>query len=60
MTSKTTKLMRIRDRKMITSGSKRKNLVRAKGTTVADLPLDRPNANEVAMQKARAARAAKA
>ena len=46
--------MRIRDRKMITAGRKRKNLVRTKGTTPANLPLNKPNANETAMLKARA------
>lgn len=54
MTSKTTKLVRIRERKVSKAGLKRKNAIRKTGTTAADLPLNKPNANERAMKKAAA------
>jgi len=53
MASKTTKLVRIRERKMVTMGAARKNKVRRVGTTAPDLPLNMPNANEKAMKKAK-------
>lgn len=54
MTSKTTKLVRIRERKISKAGAKRKNAVRKVGTTAGDLPLIKPNANELAQKKAAA------
>ena len=48
MASKTTKLMRIRDRKMVTQGKQRKNKLRSQGTTAPNLPLNMPNAQEKA------------
>jgi len=56
MASKTTKLMRIRDRKMVTQGKQRKNKLRRLGTTAPNLPLNMPNAHEKAMQAAAAKR----
>jgi hypothetical protein len=50
MTSKTTKLTRIRERKVSKSGLKRKNIVRRVGTTAPDLALTKPNANERAQK----------
>lgn len=54
MTSKTTKLVRIRERKVTKAGLKRKNSLRKNGTTAADLPLNKPNANERAQKKSAA------
>ncbi len=54
MTSKTTKLVRIRERKVTKAGLKRKNSLRKNGTTAADLPLNKPNANERAQKKSSA------
>lgn len=52
MASKTTKLVRIRERKAVRSGLKRKNHIRKHGSTAPNLPLNVPNAHEAAQKKA--------
>lgn len=37
--------------KKASKGRKRKNMARNNGSTIANLPLNMPNANEVAMKK---------
>ncbi len=51
MASKTTKLVRIRERKVSKAGLKRKNVIRRVGSTAPDLVLNKPNANERAQKK---------
>ncbi len=40
--------------KLAKQGNKRKNLVRLHGTTAPNLPLDKPNANELKQRAAKA------
>ena len=46
--------------KLAKAGKGRKNLAQREGTTAPDLPLNKPNANEQAQMKARAANKARA
>ena len=55
MASRTAQVERIRARKRMTNGRKRKNKLRLYGTTAPLLPLNVPNAHEQAQIKARAA-----
>ena len=51
MASTTKKLKVRRALKKVKAGQKRKNKVRAQGTTAPRLPLDCPNANELSQKK---------
>lgn len=59
MASPTKKVTIVRARKVAKQGAARKNKIRIHGTTAPNLPLDKPNANELA-QKAKAPKAAAA
>lgn len=50
MASCTRKVTNVRERKMATQGAARKNLLRRLGTTAPNLPLNKPNANEIALK----------
>ena len=54
MASKTRKTTNVREKKVAKAGATRKNDLRRKGTTAANLPLNKPNANEKAQAAAKA------
>lgn len=56
MASPTKKHKTRRVAKLVRLGKARKNLVRLHGTTGPDLPLDKPNAHELKMVQAKAAK----
>lgn len=62
MASPTKKVTIVRARKVAKQGAARKNKLRIVGTTAPNLPLNKPNANEIALKakstKAKAAAAA--
>lgn len=55
MASNTRKVTNVRERKAATKGAKTKNKIRRVGTTAPNLPLNKPNANELAQKAKRAA-----
>ena len=55
MASPTRKVTIVRARKVAKQGAKAKNKIRIHGTTAPNLPLNKPNANEVAQIAKRAA-----
>lgn len=50
MASPTKKVTIVRARKVATQGAARKNKLRRDGTTAPNLPLNKPNANEIALK----------
>ena len=50
MASPTKKVTIVRARKKATQGAARKNKLRILGTTAPNLPLNKPNANEIALK----------
>jgi hypothetical protein len=56
MASRTRKVTNVRARKLVTQGAKAKNKIRRIGTTAPNLPLNKPNANELAHIASRAAK----
>ncbi len=55
MASPTKKVTIVRARKVATQGAARKNKIRRLGTTAPNLPLNKPNANEIALKAKKSA-----